>query len=66
MPKDPEAAERLRAYAEADEARVLELRDRLEPWTGPKPKWADLWGIDPDYCEGKPVDEWLDEQRGEA
>ena len=31
-----------------------------------KPKWADLFGIDPDFTEGQPVDEWLDEQRGEA
>lgn len=30
------------------------------------PKWADLFGIDPDYCGGRDVSEWLDEQRGEA
>ena len=31
----------------------------------PKPKWADLFGIDPDFTDGRDVDEWLDEQRGE-
>ena len=30
------------------------------------PRWVDLFGADPDYCEGKNVGEWLDEQRGEA
>lgn len=29
-------------------------------------KWIDLFGIDPDYTEGKPVDEWLEEHRGDA
>lgn len=30
------------------------------------PRWMDLFGIDPDYCEGRDVNEWLDDQRGEA
>lgn len=38
----------------------------LPPELQPEPKWVDLFGIDPDYCDGKPVDEWLDENRGEA
>jgi len=37
----------------------------LRPETA-RPKWADLYGIDPDFTGGKPVDVWLDEQRGEA
>lgn len=41
---------------------ILELRAPDEP----RLKWVDLFGIDPNYCGGKPVDEWLDEQRGEA
>lgn len=31
-----------------------------------EPKWVDMFGIDPDYTDGKPIDEWLEEQRGEA
>lgn len=31
-----------------------------------KPTWIDLFGIDPDYCEGRDVSEWLDAERGEA
>lgn len=30
------------------------------------PKWVDLFGIDPDFTDGEPVDEWLEDQRGEA
>lgn len=30
------------------------------------PKWADLFGIAPNYTGGMDVDEWLDQQRGEA
>lgn len=30
------------------------------------PKWVDLFGIDPDFTDGKPTDEWLDEHRGDA
>lgn len=29
------------------------------------PRWADLFGADPDYCDGLPVDEWLARDRGE-
>lgn len=29
-------------------------------------RWVDLMGIDPDYTEGVPADEWLEENRGEA
>jgi hypothetical protein len=25
-----------------------------------KPRWTDLIGIDPDYTDGRPVDEWLE------
>lgn len=32
----------------------------------PPHQWSDLLGIDPDFTGGKPTDEWLDEQRGEA
>lgn len=31
-----------------------------------KPKWTDLFGMDPDFTGGKPIDEFLDEERGEA
>lgn len=29
-------------------------------------RWVDLFGIDPEYTEGVPVDEWLETNRGEA
>lgn len=29
------------------------------------PKWADLLGADPDYTDGKPVDEWLEERHSQ-
>jgi len=29
-------------------------------------RWVDLFGIDPDFTEGVPIDEWLEAQRGEA
>lgn len=29
-------------------------------------RWVDLFGIDPDYCGGRDVNEWLDERRGDA
>lgn len=32
----------------------------------PAPAWIDLWGIDPDFTGGQDVNEWLDEQRGDA
>lgn len=28
-----------------------------------EPKWADLFGADPNYTDGKPVEQWLHEQR---
>lgn len=31
-----------------------------------EPRWVDLFGIDPDYCDGQDVNEWLEDQRGEA
>lgn len=38
----------------------------LEDEPKPEPKWADLFGADPDFTDGKPTNEWLDEQRGDA
>lgn len=32
----------------------------------PKPRWVDLFGIDPDFTDGQDVNEFLDESRGEA
>lgn len=32
----------------------------------PEMRWSDLFGIDPDYTEGAPADEWLEANRGEA
>lgn len=35
---------------------------------GPRPKarWVDLFGADPDFTGGRDVNDFLDEQRGEA
>jgi len=30
----------------------------------PALKWSDLFGIDPDYTDGVPADEWLAANRG--
>ena len=32
----------------------------------PRPKWSDLYGIDPDYLGGLSVEEFLDQSRDEA
>jgi hypothetical protein len=32
----------------------------------PASTWSGLFGIDPDYTEGVPADEWLDQNRGYA
>jgi hypothetical protein len=44
-------------HVRAEEASVLRKS---------RARWADLIGIDPDYLEGIPVDEWLEANRGEA
>jgi hypothetical protein len=31
-----------------------------------KPKWIDLYGIDPDFTGGMDIKEFLDQSRGEA
>ncbi len=32
----------------------------------PEVRWVDLYGIDPNYTDGVPVEEWLEANRGEA
>ena len=44
-----------------DAKKWAELRAMVAPL-----KWVDLFGIDPDYCGGMDVSEYLDESRGEA
>ena len=44
-----------------DAQKWAELRAMVAPL-----KWVDLFGIDPDYCGGMDVSEYLDESRGEA
>ena len=53
------------AIAVAERDRARDLAQHLEE-DAAKPKWADLWGIDPDYTEGKSIAEFLDEGRGTA
>lgn len=49
------------------EGRVFKVRtDHIQVLTTPPLRWADLFGIDPDYTEGIPIDEWLEAHRGEA
>ena len=44
-------------HVKADDVRVL---------VQPNVRWADLFGIDPNYLEGASVEEWLEANRGEA
>lgn len=49
------------------EGRVFKVRaDAVAVLVRPPLRWVDLFGIDPDYTEGVPVDEWLEAHRGEA
>lgn len=42
------------SFALAIANEVLDERPKAE--AAAPPKWADLYGIDPDYCDGKPVE----------
>jgi hypothetical protein len=66
---DPDKADALRAALAAEPAENGPVRrsDGLEGLgAGGRPRWVDLFGADPDYCGGQDVNEWLDEQRGDA
>jgi len=40
------------------------VADEVEAEIADKPKWSDLLGIDPDYTDGVPVDEFVARNRG--
>ena len=40
--------------------------ERVDVLPKPEMRWSDLFGIDPEYTEGVPTDEWLEASRGEA
>ena len=46
--------------------RVTECKDCGIQDSRTRPRWADLFGLDPNYTDGQDINEWLDEQRGEA
>lgn len=49
------------------DGRVFHVRaEALRLLIKPKARWADLYGIDPDYLEGASVEDWLEASRGEA
>jgi hypothetical protein len=49
------------------EGRVFKVRAReVAVLERPDVRWSDLFGIDPGYADGLPVDEWLEGNRGEA
>lgn len=49
------------------DGRVFKVRaDEVAVLTRPDVRWEDLFGIDPGYTDGLPVDEWLEVNRGEA
>lgn len=50
-----------------DDGRVFHVKaDAARLLSRPTMKWSDLFGIDPDYTEGVPADEWLEATRGQA
>ena len=49
------------------DGRVFHIRaEDVSVLAKPEMRWSDLFGIDPDYTEGVPVEEWLEANRGEA
>lgn len=49
------------------DGRVFHVRaEDVSVLAKPELRWSDLFGIDPDYTEGVPADEWLEANRGEA
>lgn len=49
------------------DGRVFHVRaERVNVLAKPEMHWSDLFGIDPEYTEGVPADEWLEASRGEA
>jgi len=49
------------------DGRVFHVRaEDVSVLAKPEMRWSDLFGIDPDYTEGVPVEEWLEANRGEA
>lgn len=49
------------------DGRVFHVRaEEVSVLAKPAIRWSDLFGIDPDYLEGAPAEEWLEANRGEA
>jgi hypothetical protein len=49
------------------DGRVFHLRaESVNILTKPDVRWSDLFGMDPDFTGGSPVDQWLEANRGEA
>jgi len=49
------------------DGRVFHIRaEGVEVLVKPEVRWSDLFGIDPEYTEGVPAEEWLEANRGEA
>lgn len=49
------------------DGRVFHIRaHQVRALSVPEVRWSDLFGMDPDYTEGVPTDEWLEANRGEA
>lgn len=49
------------------DGRVFHVRaEGVEALVKPNVRWTDLIGIDPDYLEGAPIEEWLEANRGDA
>lgn len=49
------------------DGRVFHVRaEDVNVLAKPEMRWSDLFGIDPDYTDGVPVEQWLEANRGEA
>lgn len=49
------------------DGRVFHVKaESVDVLATPRMRWSDLFGIDPEYTEGLPTDEWLEANRGEA
>lgn len=55
------------AVRQDGDGRVFHVRtDDVRVLVKPDLRWADLFGIDPDFTEGASTEEWLEANRGEA
>ena len=57
----PPRPEKIEKHGQTQAPNAVAPPTQTKPPTGPR--WTDLIGIDPDYTDGRPVDEWLEANR---